>query len=355
MAGLEVAVRFAPRDVDLELSVAPGQVLAVLGPNGAGKSTLLGLLAGLLRPTAGRVVLDGEVLVDDRGTFVPPHRRGVGLLAQDAMLFPHLDVEANVAFGPRSAGSSRTHARERAQQLLGDVGMTPFAGRRPHELSGGQAQRVAIARALAAEPRLLLLDEPMAALDVTAAPEVRQVLRRVLRGTGRCAVLVTHDPLDALALADQVVVLEAGRVAERGPAQQVLSSPKSAFGARLAGLVLIPGTITADGLATADGTVVHGLVTGAVGEHGVALFSPSVVSVHASDPGGSPRNRWSATVLDVVPRGEVVRVRARPDAPAGHDVLADITVAAAAELDLAPGGPVHLVVKATAVRILASA
>jgi molybdate transport system ATP-binding protein len=355
VTGLEVAVRFADRGVALDLSVAPGEVLAVLGPNGAGKSTLLGLLAGLLRPSAGRVVLDGEVLADDRGTFVPPHRRGVGLLAQEALLFPHLSVEANVAFGPRSVGSSRGQARATAARLLEDVGMTAFAERRPHELSGGQAQRVAIARALAADPRLLLLDEPMAALDVTAAPEVRQVLRRVLRGTGRSAVLVTHDPLDALALADQVVVLEAGRVAERGSAHQVLATPTSAFGAQLAGLVLLPGTITDQGLRTTGGTIVHGLVTGTAGENGVALFSPSVVSVHATDPGGSPRNRWAAAVVDVVPRGEVVRVRARPDALPGHDVLADITVAAAAELDLAPGAPVHLVVKATAVRIHASA
>ncbi|MBB2902523.1 molybdate transport system ATP-binding protein [Kineococcus radiotolerans] len=352
---LEVDVRFAERDLALELSLAPGEVLAVLGPNGAGKSTLLGLLAGSLRPSGGRVVLDGEVLADDRGTFVPPHRRGVGLLAQDALLFPHLDVEANVAFGPRSAGVPRARARERARRVLADVGADRFARRRPHELSGGQAQRVALARALAADPRLLLLDEPLAALDVAAAPEVRQVLRRVLRGGGgggrRSAVLVTHDPLDALALADAVVVLEAGRVVERGPAQQVLAAPRSAFGARLAGLVLLPGTTTADGLRTAGGTVVHGPVRGAAGERGVALFSPAAVSVHAADPGGRARNRWPATVLDVLPRGEVVRLRARPDVLPGHDVLADVPVAAAAALDLAPGARVHLVVEEAAVGV----
>ncbi|WP_432563326.1 sulfate/molybdate ABC transporter ATP-binding protein [Kineococcus sp. SYSU DK003] len=350
---LEVAVRFAERGLALDLVVPDGEVLAVLGPNGAGKSTLLSLLAGLLRPSAGRIVLDGRVLAGDgadgRATFVPAHRRGVGLLAQQALLFPHLTVEANVAFGPRSSGLSKARARARAERLLAEVGMTQFARRRPHELSGGQAQRVAIARALAAEPRLLLLDEPMAALDVTAAPEVRQVLRRVLRG--RSAVLVTHDPLDALALADEVVVLESGRIAERGPVRQVLSAPRSAFGAQLAGLVLLPGQITADGLRTADGTTVAGVVDGAPGERGVALFSPSAVAVHARDPGGSPRNRWAATVVDVTPHGDVLRVRARPDALPATDVLADITVGAAAELDLTPGATVHLAVKATAVRV----
>nr|WP_246315424.1 ABC transporter ATP-binding protein [Kineococcus aurantiacus] len=347
---MDVHVEFAPRGVALDLDVPAGEVLAVLGPNGAGKSTLLGLLAGLLRPTAGRVVLDGRVLAGD-GVFVPPHRRGTALLAQDALLFPHLSVEANVAFGPRSTGTPRAQALARARELLADVGLADLARRRPRELSGGQAQRAALARALATGPRLLLLDEPLAALDVTAAPQVRQVLRRVLRAPGRSAVLVTHDPLDALALADRVVVVEDGRVAERGPVQDVLSRPRSAFGAQLAGLVLLPGTLTAGGLRTDDGTVVAGAVTGEAGERGVALFSPTAVSVHATDPGGSPRNRWSATVLDVTPRGEVVRLRA---ALGGHDVLADLTVAAAAELDLVPGTVVHLAVKATAVRVHAT-
>jgi molybdate transport system ATP-binding protein len=355
---LHVDVRFAPRDLDVTLDVATGEVVAVLGPNGAGKSTLLALLAGLLRPTSGQVVLDGTVLAAGPGTFLPPHRRGVGLLAQDALLFPHLDVVGNVAFGPRSAGASRAQARSRALDVLAEVGMAAFADRRPRQLSGGQAQRVAIARALAADPRLLLLDEPLAALDVGAAPEVRQVLRRVLGRGDRSAILVTHEPLDALALADRAVVVEGGRVVEDGPVQQVLTAPRSRFAAQLAGLDLLPGTFTADGLRTPDG----GLVTGLAGDGegngervpgrpGVAVFSPSAVAVHVTDPGGSPRNRWVATVVDVSPRGEVVRVRARLDRLPGNDVLADVTVAAAAELDLAPGVTVHLAVKATAVRL----
>ncbi|MEZ0491736.1 sulfate/molybdate ABC transporter ATP-binding protein [Kineococcus sp. TBRC 1896] len=354
---LHLDVRFGPRDLDVALDVAAGQVVAVLGPNGAGKSTLLALLAGLLRPTAGRIVLDGTVLAEGGGAFVPPHRRGVGLLAQEALLFPHLDVAANVAFGPRSTGASRSRARARASEVLTEVGMAGFADRRPHQLSGGQAQRVAIARALAADPRLLLLDEPLAALDVAAAPEVRQVLRRVLGRGERSAVLVTHEPLDALALADRAVVVEAGRVVEDGSVQQVLTAPRSRFAAQLAGLDLLPGVFTTDGLRTPDGGLVAGLPgdgPAVPGRPGVAVFSPSAVAVHAADPGGSPRNRWAATVVDVSPRGEVVRVRARLDGVRGHDVadvLADVTVGAAAELDLAPGAAVHLAVKATAVRL----
>lgn len=355
-AGLQVAVRFAPRDLDVALDLAPGEVLAVLGPNGAGKSTLLGLLSGLLRPTAGTVVLDGDVLVDTgRGVFVPAHRRGIALLAQQPLLFPHLDARANVAFGPRSRGRGRREAGAVADRWLGAVGVSAFARRRPHQLSGGQAQRVAVARALAAEPRLLLLDEPLAALDVAAAPEVRHVLRRVLRGdlsagAPRSAVLVTHDPLDALALADRVVVVEAGRVVESGPVTDVLARPRSGFGARIAGRVLLTGTATATGVRLLQGTEVAGVLDADVvpGGPAVAVFSPTAVAVHVTDPGGSPRNRWRAVVTELAPRGDVVRLRAtHGDA----ELLADITLAAAADLDLVPGREVHLVVKATAVGV----
>ncbi|NAZ80466.1 ATP-binding cassette domain-containing protein [Kineococcus sp. R8] len=346
-------MRFAPRGLVADVHLAPGEVLAVLGPNGSGKSTLLSLLAGLLRPTGGRIVLDGEVLAGEDGRFVAPHRRGTALLAQDALLFPHLSVEANVAFGSRSAGASRRAARDVARHWLDVTGTTDLAHRRPHEVSGGQAQRVAVARALAADPRLLLLDEPLAALDVGAAPEVRRVLRQVLRGTPRrSAVLVTHDLLDALALADRVVVLDGGRVAEEGAVADVLSRPRSAFGARIAGLVLLAGTATADGLRTGGGTLLAGLRDDDCppGSAAVATFSPAAVAVHRDDPGGSPRNRWAAAVDELAPRGDLVRLRARLR-PGGEEVLADVTASSVADLDLVPGSPVHLVVKATAVAV----
>lgn len=211
---LSVTARLRGR-LDLSVTVAESQTLAVTGPNGAGKSSLLEVVAGLLVPETGRAVLDDRVLFDldarGRGAWVPAHDRGVVLLAQDPLLFPHLSVLENVAFGPRSTGTRRRAAREAAAQWLDAVDASALADRRPAELSGGQAQRVAVARALAAAPRLLLLDEPFASLDRTAAPALRELLGRVL--AGRMAVVVTHDPADVEALADATIRLEHGRVA----------------------------------------------------------------------------------------------------------------------------------------------
>ncbi|MBW4094761.1 MAG: ATP-binding cassette domain-containing protein, partial [Acidobacteria bacterium] len=173
------AATLAQRNFNVSLSIQPGETVAVLGPNGAGKSTLLGIIAGLLRPDSGHAELDGTPLFRlDGGSRVwrPPHQRGMALLAQDALLFPHLSVQENVAFGPRSRGASPANARKTADHWLAELDATEFANRRPSQLSGGQAQRVAVARALAANPQLLLLDEPMAALDVDSAPLLRTVL-----------------------------------------------------------------------------------------------------------------------------------------------------------------------------------
>ena len=215
----------AERDVTLHLEVAAGETVAVLGPNGAGKSTLLGVIAGLVRPDSGRAELNGSVLFDlpatgdRRSVWRPPHQRSVSLLAQDALLFPHLSVLENVAFGPRSAGARASQARETATGWLREVDAEELAGRRPAELSGGQAQRIAVARALASDPGLLLLDEPLAALDIAVAPAVRRMLRRVL--ADRSAVIVTHDVLDAYTLADRVVIVENGRIVDEGTPAEV--------------------------------------------------------------------------------------------------------------------------------------
>ena len=257
-------------------------MLAVLGPNGSGKSTLLDVLAGLLRPDAGHVRVGGRTLTD-AGVHVPPHRRGVGLLAQQPLLFPHLTALANVAFGPRAQGVSRRAATARARELLDAVDVAGLADRRPAQLSGGQQQRVALARALAAGPDLLLLDEPLAALDVDTMPAMRALLRRTIRDSGRTAVLVTHAALDALVLADRVVVLSDGVVVEEGPTREVLARPRSPFAARIAGLDLVPGTACPEGLKTADGFVVAGHAEGTVvGEPAVAVFPPAAVAVFAS-------------------------------------------------------------------------
>ncbi|HSP38321.1 MAG TPA: ATP-binding cassette domain-containing protein [Frankiaceae bacterium] len=346
---LQVEAQLPERDFDVSLQLEPGEVVAVLGPNGAGKSTLLGLIAGLLRPDSGRICLDGTVLVDGR-TWTPPHARPVALLAQQALLFPHLTVRENVAFGPRSRSRDRSAARAVADEWLDAVDARDLASRRPAQLSGGQQQRVAVARALAVDPHLLLLDEPMAALDVGAAPALRQLLRRVLSDGRRSALLVTHDVLDALMLADRVVVLESGRIVEQGPVRAVFSAPRSAFTARIAGINLLVGRATEGGLTTRDGGEVVGRPDGAEpGEPAVAVFHPSAVAVYRDAPHGSPRNSLEVVVGELEPRGDLVRVHAT------SGLAADITLGSVADLALSPGDRAVFTVKATEVRVLPSA
>lgn len=351
---LACAATLAARGFDIDLEVGEGERVAVLGQNGSGKSTLLGVLAGTLRPDAGRASLDGRVLFDlgpGRRLWLPPHRRGIALLAQDPLLFPHLTVLDNVAFAPRVGGAPRADARDRAERWLEEVEVLPLAGRRPHELSGGEAQRVALARALAAEPALLLLDEPMAAVDVAVAPMLRRVLRRVL--AGRTTMIVTHDLLDALLLSDRLVVMEEGRVAESGPTEETLRHPRAGFTARLAGLNLIRGTRDGGGVVGRDGVRIDGTTPDASalrdGDPAAAAFAPAEVSIYLSPPTGSPRNHLPVTITEVEPHGELVRVRG--DDHHGHSIAADVTPVSVAELDLYPGRDVTFVVKAATVTI----
>ncbi|MET4093796.1 ABC transporter ATP-binding protein [Arthrobacter sp. UYCu712] len=337
----------AARGFEVSLTLGPSETIAILGPNGAGKSTLLDIISGLLRPDAGKATIGDKVLFDltaDRNIWTAPHTRGAALLAQEALLFPHLSALDNVAFGPRSAGASRAEAREKATHWLTETGAQSLASRRPGQLSGGQAQRVAVARALAADPELLLLDEPMAALDIHAAPLLRRLLKRVL--ANRRAIIITHDILDALMLADRVIVLEGGRITEEGPTREVLEKPRSRFAAGLAGLNLMTGTVTLAGITTAQGQVVagHHDDTAVHGQDGVAVFPPSAVSVFLSEEHGSPRNSFPVTITDLEPHGDQIRVRA-------GGLSADITPAASADLGLAPGMTVHFVIKATAIAI----
>ncbi|SDH25838.1 molybdate transport system ATP-binding protein [Leifsonia sp. 98AMF] len=306
---LHLAASLAARDVAVELTVADGETLALLGPNGAGKSTVLGMLAGLVRPDEGRATLGDHTLFDLPGAWRPPHQRGVALLAQDALLFPHLSVRDNVAFGPRSSGAGRADARERADEWMRRTATAEFADRRPAELSGGQAQRVAVARALAAEPRLLLLDEPLSALDVAVAAELRGTLAGVL--AGRTTVLVTHDALDAYLLADRVAVMHEGRVVEQGPMRQVLERPRNPFTAELSGLTLVAGARTADGLVTGDGMRLRGTAVERVevGARALAAVRPSAVRVLPDGDGSDRPERIHATVTGLEPQADLVRVR----------------------------------------------
>lgn len=353
---LTVAARLPDRGVDLSFEVERGETLALLGPNGAGKSTTLDLVAGALRPYDGRVALSGSVLTDvvegRTRAWIAPHRRRTALLAQEPRLFPHLTALDNVAFGPRSAGARVRASRAVATGWLDAVGATGLADRRPAQLSGGQAQRVAIARALAVDPAVLLLDEPLAALDAEVAPALRQLLRQVL--AERTAVLVTHDVLDALLLADRVAVVDDGRIVEQGSTADVLSRPRSGFAARIAGLNLLSGRWDGEVLTTPDGSRVAGLVSGpapVVGETVVAVFRPAAVAVHREAPTGSPRNRFDVVLREIQPHAGYLRLRCGHGA---HDLSADITPGAAAELGIEPGLALHVTVKATEVEIYAT-
>ncbi len=272
------------------------------------------------------------------------------------LLFPHLTALGNVAFGSRAHGVPRHAAEERARELLDAVDAGRLADRRPAQMSGGQQQRVALARALAPDPGLLLLDEPLAALDVDATPAMRSLLRRVIRDSKQTAVLVTHSALDALVLADRVVVLGDGRVVEDGPVREVLARPRSPFTARIAGLNLIPGVACPDGLRTVDGTLVSGRQSEPVqdGVPAVAVFPPSAVAVFRAPPGGSPRNVVEVSLAALEPRGDVVRLRAaatRGGRGWVDGLAADITPAATAELAVEPGATVWFAVKATEVMV----
>jgi molybdate transport system ATP-binding protein len=331
--------------LEVQLQVRTGEVVALLGPNGAGKSTVLSCLAGLLPVDAGHVRLGDDVHDDPAtGTFVPPQARSVGVVFQEYLLFPHLSALENVAFGLRAAGRHRRDARREAAAWLERMRLTGLGSARPGALSGGQAQRVALARALAPAPRLLLLDEPLAALDAGARGHVRAELRRHLREYAGCTVLVTHDPLDAMVLADRVVVVEQGRVVQTGPPAQVARAPRTAYVAGLVGLNLYRG-VARGGRAALDG---GGDLQAAGAPDGPVLltFPPSAVSLHRSRPEGSARNAWPGRVVGVEHHGASVRVAVDARPP----VLADVTTAAVAELDLVPGQDVWASVKATEVR-----
>jgi molybdate transport system ATP-binding protein len=315
-AGLDARVEVAGR-LTATLRAAPGEVLAVIGPNGAGKTTLLRALAGLV-PVAGEITVDGE------SWTAPPRlvrERRIGFVFQDQSLFPHLSALEDVAFGLRSRGVPKQQARALAREWLARLGVAELADRRPAELSGGQAQRVAIARALASEPRLLLLDEPFAGLDVGVAAALRVELARHLAAYDGVTLLVTHDALDALTLADRVLVLDEGVVAQAGTPQEVAARPRTEHVARLVGLNVIR-------------------------EAGAfRSFSPSAVTVSLTEPAGSARHRWHGRVVSLAPHGAAVRLLVSGE----RELIADVTPAATAELGLVPGREVWLSVKETAV------
>ena len=343
MLRAQVGVSLGSLELDVELTVGDGEVVAVLGPNGAGKTTLLRALAGLLPIDHGRIEVDGEVLDDpERGTFLPPERRPVGVVFQDYLLFAHLSALENVAFGLRARGTPKAEARAAAMDLLGRVGLADHARHRPRALSGGQAQRVALARALATGPRLLLLDEPLAALDATTRRDVRRDLRRQLASFGGARVLVTHDPVDAYALADRLVILDGGAVVQTGTIHDVTAHPRSRYVAELVGTNLVSGDITGGVLRTDHGVEI--VIADAAEGRAFAVIRPQAVTVARRAPGeSSVRNAWPGTVSDVDRLGDRVLVGIEGPLP----LTAEITAASLEALGLRPGDQVHASVKAT--------
>lgn len=351
MADLEVSAAVVGRGLDVAFGVAAGEVLAVLGPNGAGKSTTASVIAGLLRGDRAVVRVGARTLTDtERGIFVPVHDRRVGVLLQDPLLFPHLSVLGNVEFATGRRG------RDKALGWLERVGADRLANRRPRELSGGQAQRVALARALAAGPDVLLLDEPLAGLDVTAAAAIRSELRTVLAADGRAALLITHDLLDVVGLADRVMVLEDGRIADIGAVSDVLAAPRSAFGARIAGVNVVRGVMAEPTAMRSAHRVWHGVPAAALvrGADAVAVFSPSAVAVFRAEPHGSPRNSVEVRITALDLAGGVVRVRAAEVSHAGQALFADVTQEAVADIGLSVGEAVWFTVKTQEVSLHAA-
>jgi molybdate transport system ATP-binding protein len=347
MTALEahLVVRRGAFRLDVSLAVSAGEVVALLGPNGAGKTTALRALAGLLPLTAGHITLGGETLDEpDRRVWTPPERRHIGVVFQDYLLFPHLSALDNVAFGPRSHGLTRHASRETATRWLARVGLSDHARAKPRQLSGGQAQRVALARALAVDPALLLLDEPLAALDARTRLDTRAELQRHLVDHPGATLLVTHDPLDALVLADRLVIIEDGHIVQEGDAATITAQPRTDYVARLVGLNLYRGRAH-------DHTVQIGpdftLTVAETAEGDVFVaFPPAAVALHPARPDGSPRNTWAATITDIQRHGDNLRVQLTGPIAAA----ADITPAAASHLHLAPGQPVWAALKALETR-----
>jgi molybdate transport system ATP-binding protein len=335
--------RIGSLDLDVSLDVAPGGVLALLGPNGAGKSTVLRAIAGLTPIDSGTISIDGVAMDHPvSGTFVASEHRSVGVMFQQYLLFDHLTAVENVAFGLRARGTNRHQARRTAHEWLDRVGLGDVASARPRELSGGQAQRVALARALAPNPRVVLLDEPLAALDASVRAATRRDLHQHLASVDAMRVIVTHDPIDAYVLAKQVAVIENGRIVQAGTLTEIAAHPRSRYVGDLVGVNLVTGDVHDGALHTASGAVV--VVADALSGPSFAVIRPHSISLTREVPvGTSSRNVFTAIVADLDRLGDRVRVTLDGSIP----LTAEITAAALDALELRPGDRVHAAVKAT--------
>ncbi len=334
--------------LDVEMSIEPGETAALVGPNGAGKSTVVDALAGIAAIDRGRIELNGLVLDDpEAGLFVPTEERGVGVVFQRYLLFEHLDVLDNVAFGPSVTGANRADARASARIWIERFDLDDIVHSRPSEISGGQAQRVALARTLAAEPTLLLLDEPLAALDVETKGRLRTALRAHLDGFDGPRLLITHEPADAFLLSDRILIIEGGSITQTGTRDDIRRRPATPYVAAFAGLNLLSGRNVGGSLELDD----HGieLRSADTRTEGSVLITihPNAIALHAEQPHGSPRNSWRSAVAELEPLGDITRVTLDQPLP----LSVDVTPAAAAALDLAPGTPIWTSIKATEIEL----
>ncbi len=343
-----IALELGTLDLDVSLDVAPGEVLALLGPNGAGKSTVLRALAGLEPIDRGRIAIDG-ITVDDPAArvFVPPEDRPIGMMFHDLLLFEHLSVVDNVAFGLRARRVPRREADARARAWIDRFGLGEYANQRPAVLSAGQAQRIALARALAVSPRLLLLDEPLAALDVGTRADVRRDLRQHLSESESIRILVTHDPIDAHTLANRIAIIEDGRIIQAGTVAEVSAQPKSRYVADLVGINLTSGVVIDGILTTKSGGRI--VVADAPAGRASALIHPHSITLTRDRPEHtSARNLWPGTVIDIMRLGDRARVRLDGAVP----LTAEITIAALEDLGLQPGDEICAAVKATEIEVM---
>lgn len=355
---VDVGVARGALHVRASFDAQQGETVALLGPNGSGKSTIVACLAGLLLPDEGTIALDGRTLDDARaGMHVPPEQRPIGVVFQDGLLFPHLSALENASFPLRARGVALSRARERSRELLDRLGFPAVrADARPRDLSGGEGQRVAIARALIDEPRLLLMDEPTSSLDVQARSEIRPLIRSILDGFTGVRILVTHDPVEALTLADRIVVLEAGQVTQAGTPEQLRNAPRTPYVANLVGVNLFAGRLEpldpgAGSVVTSSGSVVVPWPEGLPREHvdGVlAVLRPSDVVLHTSRPEGSARNVVHGRVAEIAIEGERARVRLA----ASPSVVAEITLGSVGRLGLREGESAWASFKAVEVMIV---
>ena len=361
---IELVAKLPERSIDnARLEVSPGQFLTLIGPNGCGKSTLCLMIAGLLR-TQGYLKIADKTLDEPgwHGTFVSPGKRPVALLAQNPGIFTHMSVLDNVAFGPRCQGQGRRRARQRAWQELHAVGASHLAYRQGGELSGGQAARVALARALATSPRVLVLDEPMAALDVQARSQLRARIRERTRTRAITVVMVSHDLVDIASLSDAVAVMDAGKLITQGPTTEILSTPSTEFVASLTGASLLNGTLAGDE-ATPQLKLGQGLSlrlaqwpqanadepAWQVGAKAVALINSDAIALYPQQPKGSPRNVIPVSVSSLDGDGAVVSLSLR--LADGQRLRTRLTAAAIAELGIEVGTSLFAVIKATAITL----